>query len=241
MKTKRKWLAVPGFLAIAASAAMLSAYAGASSSEGNAPTQPIAFPHTVHAGTLKMNCVYCHFSATKSPDPGLPAVGTCMGCHTVVSPQKPEIAKLAGFCTNRKAAIEGHGCSPVESKANCLDGKTRRNYVLGFCLRPFATEQDLDAGPHTAVTQGSIERQLADPFGRVGALQIVHGCSDGVDCLHRWMTAAGETDSNRCAALVKGEPVGSEEGAKAGSVPDELRNFGGLAPIRDERERKFGG
>ena len=66
MTKQRKWLAVPGFLTLAAAAAMLSAYAGASSSEGNSPTQPVNFPHTVHAGTLKMNCVYCHFSATKS-------------------------------------------------------------------------------------------------------------------------------------------------------------------------------
>ncbi|MEP6508558.1 MAG: cytochrome c3 family protein, partial [Gemmatimonadales bacterium] len=98
MKTKRKWLAVPGFLTIAAAAAMLSAYAGASSSEGNGPAQPVAFPHTLHAGgNMKINCVYCHFSATKSPDPGLPAVGTCMGCHTVVATDRPEVKKLAGF------------------------------------------------------------------------------------------------------------------------------------------------
>ena len=70
MKIQRKWLAIPGFLTLAASAALLSAYAGASSSEGNAPDQPIAFHHTLHAaGNLKMNCVYCPFSANKSPDP----------------------------------------------------------------------------------------------------------------------------------------------------------------------------
>src|SRR6476646_11456909 len=100
MKTKRKWLAVPGFLAIAATAAMLSAYAGASSSQGNGPAQPIAFPHTVHAGQLKINCVYCHFSATKSPDPGLPAMSTCMGCHSVVGLDKPEIKKMVANYTD---------------------------------------------------------------------------------------------------------------------------------------------
>ena len=29
-------------------------------STGPAPVQPIAFPHTVHAGGLQMPCVYCH-------------------------------------------------------------------------------------------------------------------------------------------------------------------------------------
>src|SRR5829696_705523 len=99
MTKQRKWLAIPGFLSLAAAAAMLSAYAGASSSEGNSPAQPVAFPHTLHAGgNLKMNCVYCHFSATKSPDPGLPAVATCMGCHTVVATDRPEVQKLTVFC-----------------------------------------------------------------------------------------------------------------------------------------------
>ncbi|MGI8895272.1 MAG: cytochrome c3 family protein, partial [Casimicrobiaceae bacterium] len=98
MKLQGKWLAVPGLIALAATAAMLSAYAGASSSERNSPAQPVAFPHPQHAaGALKMNCVYCHFSANKSPDPGMPAVGTCMGCHTVIATDKPEVKKLAAF------------------------------------------------------------------------------------------------------------------------------------------------
>jgi cytochrome c7-like protein len=36
-----------------------------------------------------MNCLYCHYTANKSPDPGLPAVSTCMGCHTIIGPQRP--------------------------------------------------------------------------------------------------------------------------------------------------------
>ena len=76
---------MPGFICIAALATMLSAYSGASSSEGNSPVQPVKFRHTIHVDTLKMNCLYCHFSANKSFDPGLPAVGTCMGCHTVIA------------------------------------------------------------------------------------------------------------------------------------------------------------
>jgi hypothetical protein len=43
----------------------------------------------VHVQKLKMNCLYCHYSANKSPDPGLPAVQTCMGCHTIIGPQRP--------------------------------------------------------------------------------------------------------------------------------------------------------
>src|SRR5688500_14291880 len=104
MNLRSGWLAVPGFISIAVLATMLSAYSGASSSEGNAPEQPVAFRHTIHVDSLKMNCLYCHFSANRSPDPGLPAVGTCMGCHTVVATARPEVQKLAAYW-NKKEAV----------------------------------------------------------------------------------------------------------------------------------------
>jgi c(7)-type cytochrome triheme protein len=106
MNLRSRWLAVPGFICIAALATMLSAYSGASSSEGNSPVQPVAYRHTVHVDTLKMNCLYCHFSANKSFDPGLPAVGTCMGCHTVVTGSSPgnkaEIQKLTAYWNKKE-------------------------------------------------------------------------------------------------------------------------------------------
>ncbi len=85
----RKWVVVPGILTLAAAAIMLSAYSGASTPQGRRPQQPIAFPHPTHVTGLGMNCLYCHFAANKSTDPGLPAVNTCMGCHLVVGPNRP--------------------------------------------------------------------------------------------------------------------------------------------------------
>lgn len=73
------------------------AYSAASSNVGNSPEQPINFPHPVHVQGAGMNCLYCHNTATKSPDPGLPAVETCMGCHQIVATQSPEIQKLAQY------------------------------------------------------------------------------------------------------------------------------------------------
>ena len=67
------------------------------------PVQPIRFPHPVHVNTLKLNCVFCHYAADKSPDPGMPAVSTCMGCHNVVATQRPEIKKLKAFSDSARA------------------------------------------------------------------------------------------------------------------------------------------
>jgi hypothetical protein len=79
-------------------------YSAGSSRQGYSPPQPIAFPHPKHVKGLGMNCVYCHYAAYKSPDPGLPAVGTCMGCHlfTFTLAQRPEIAKLTAYWNAKK-------------------------------------------------------------------------------------------------------------------------------------------
>ncbi len=62
------------------------------------PTQPIFFRHDIHAGELKLQCQYCHYSVGVSTEPGIPSMQTCMGCHAVVqgrdSTDKTEIKKL---------------------------------------------------------------------------------------------------------------------------------------------------
>jgi hypothetical protein len=107
MTQRRKWTAIPGLLLLVIGAVVLSAYSGASSSQGNQPTQPINFPHPRHAGAVKdgglgMNCLYCHNTGYKSVDVGMPAVSTCMGCHTIVAAAKPEIQKLAKYYAAKK-------------------------------------------------------------------------------------------------------------------------------------------
>ena len=49
------------------------------------PEQPIAFSHRLHAGEMSIDCLYCHFGAEKSRHAGVPAVSTCMNCHSFVS------------------------------------------------------------------------------------------------------------------------------------------------------------
>lgn len=101
------WTAIPGLLLLVIGAVVLSAYSGASSPQGNQPTQPINFPHPRHAGDVKdgglgLNCLYCHNAANKSADAGMPAMNTCMGCHTIVAAQRPEIQKLAKYNAEKR-------------------------------------------------------------------------------------------------------------------------------------------
>lgn len=70
---------------------------------GYAPEQPIAFSHKLHAGTLEIDCLYCHSTAEKSPHAGIPPMSTCMGCHSVVATNRPEIKKLTEYYKAGKA------------------------------------------------------------------------------------------------------------------------------------------
>lgn len=48
------------------------------------PDQPIKFSHKVHAGQNKIDCKYCHSTATYSKSAGIPSANLCMNCHKVV-------------------------------------------------------------------------------------------------------------------------------------------------------------
>lgn len=62
------------------------------------PSQPIEFPHDIHAGKNGIDCKYCHNSVTKSRTAGLPTVNVCMNCHKQINGTTPEqqekIAKI---------------------------------------------------------------------------------------------------------------------------------------------------
>lgn len=53
--------------------------------EAYQPSQPIEFPHSVHAGVNGIDCRYCHNSVTKSKSASLPTVNVCMNCHKQIN------------------------------------------------------------------------------------------------------------------------------------------------------------
>jgi hypothetical protein len=92
--------------ALAVSLATLAyAWRGPGNNQGYAPIQPIAYSHKLHAGDMKIACVYCHIGAETSRYAGVPALSTCMNCHRNVTssfaaqkqtnpPESPELRKL---------------------------------------------------------------------------------------------------------------------------------------------------
>ncbi|MBI4308344.1 MAG: cytochrome c3 family protein [Chloroflexi bacterium] len=58
------------------------------------PVQPIFFQHSVHAGTLQIQCTFCHRNAEQGAAATVPAVEQCMFCHNVAGKALPEVQKV---------------------------------------------------------------------------------------------------------------------------------------------------
>jgi hypothetical protein len=61
------------------------------------PPQPIPYSHKLHAGTLKLQCSFCHENQDPGEMMGIPASAKCMGCHKGIKTDSPHIQKLAGY------------------------------------------------------------------------------------------------------------------------------------------------
>jgi hypothetical protein len=70
---------------------------------GNAPPQPVAFPHTAHAaapeaGGAGIACEFCHRNVTKGEAATVPAVEQCLFCHDLIEgTTATAIAEIAKF------------------------------------------------------------------------------------------------------------------------------------------------
>ena len=69
---------------------------------GTSPQQPINFSHQIHAGENQVPCMYCHVQARRSISAGVPSVSKCVGCHSQVATNRPEIRKLMAFFDNKE-------------------------------------------------------------------------------------------------------------------------------------------
>lgn len=68
---------------------------------GYMPDQPINYSHKLHAGEMQIDCQYCHVAVEKSRHAMVPAVATCMNCHTLARKDSPEIQKLTQIYQNQ--------------------------------------------------------------------------------------------------------------------------------------------
>lgn len=82
------------FLLVSAGIVVLVGRIFISSPSQQLPSQPLAFPHLVHAGKLNIACVFCHRTAQTQAVAGIPSLEQCMFCHQAVAKDRPDVAKL---------------------------------------------------------------------------------------------------------------------------------------------------
>lgn len=105
--TRPKWVILGLASALALAAIAIGAVAMRKAAH-YAPDQPIAFPHDLHAGKNKIPCMYCHFSADRSVDAGIPPVQVCAGCHIpggvpMLRADRPGVKQLVAYWQNKQA------------------------------------------------------------------------------------------------------------------------------------------
>lgn len=61
---------------------------------GYQPEQPIDYSHRLHAGELGIDCRYCHANVERSHEAMVPPTQTCMGCHSQVRKDSPQLREL---------------------------------------------------------------------------------------------------------------------------------------------------
>jgi hypothetical protein len=90
---------LPIVVFVALAAAVVTYYVSRAERDGvgYAPAQPVAFSHKLHAGTMRIDCQYCHTGVTVSAHAMVPPPATCMNCHSVARKTRPEIIKLTKF------------------------------------------------------------------------------------------------------------------------------------------------
>ena len=121
-----------------------------------APPQPIRYSHRIHVTVNKIDCRFCHSSATRSASAGIPSVEKCMICHRVIAVGKPDVAKIAQYWKEKKpipwnrvtelpdytyfphfrmvnAGVACLTCHPGIDKADAAVQK--QEFTMGFCLK----------------------------------------------------------------------------------------------------------
>lgn len=85
--------------AIYAGGILLFGFSPDATDVGYMPEQPIPYSHALHAGTLGIDCRYCHTTVDDAAHAAVPPTKTCIGCHANIkresSPRaKANIAKI---------------------------------------------------------------------------------------------------------------------------------------------------
>jgi hypothetical protein len=117
--------------------------------------QPVPFSHRLHAGTLKVDCRFCHRYAENSPVAGVPSMALCQTCHKSLAnttsgsmalqaywKQSQPIAWIRlqrlpdhVYFTHEMHLLAGLSCVSCHGNVERMSGTPRApTYEMGWCL-----------------------------------------------------------------------------------------------------------
>lgn len=117
--------------------------------------QPIPFSHRLHAGTLQVDCRYCHRYAGQSPVAGVPSMALCQTCHQALEAHSSGAAALQAYWnqqepipwvrlqrlpdhvyfTHEMHLLAGLSCQSCHGDVERMSGTPRApTYEMGWCL-----------------------------------------------------------------------------------------------------------
>ena len=123
---------------------------------GYRPRQPVPFSHRTHAGTLGMDCRYCHNTVERSFHAAVPPTETCYTCHRHVLVRDDRTALLRAsmetgrplpwvrvhmlpdyaYFDHRVHLAVGVGCLSCHDRIDRMDVVHQaKSLSMGFCLR----------------------------------------------------------------------------------------------------------
>jgi hypothetical protein len=148
-------LPVIAFVVLAVFAITYYASYAERNSIGYTPDQPIKFSHKLHAGSMQIDCKYCHSGVDKSRSASIPSVDVCMNCHSQARKDRPDIIKLTEHYEKNiplewkrihkvPQFVYFNHSSHVNKKIDCIDchgdvkqmevvGQTN-SFTMGACL-----------------------------------------------------------------------------------------------------------
>jgi hypothetical protein len=168
---------------------------------GKPAPQPIPFRHDVHAGSLGIDCRYCHAGVERASAAGMPSAATCMSCHSqvwagasVLEPLRTSLELDQAISWNSVHRLpdyvyfhhgahvaKGVACEICHGRVEQM-AKTVKTYTLsmGWCL-----DCHRNPGPHArsgqtvlAMSEGAQTTSSA-PLQRFGAddVRLLTSCS----------------------------------------------------------------
>jgi hypothetical protein len=124
-------------------------------------TQPVPYSHRLHAGTLGMDCRYCHVNVERSPVAMVPPPQTCMNCHSVVRTDSMRLQPIRdAWCSPQRWTGGGCAIDPANPDPPPTLAWTRIHKLPGYVY--------FDHSVHVSAGVGCVECH-----GRIDTMDVV--------------------------------------------------------------------